>query len=239
MSFPTIPPITPAIRIDRTQIINLLLASIAFEELGLAHIINAEGEKLQAALGNLPDLPVAASSFNDLITIDREVRKTLQTIIKKEMLLQFKLEGILEIPPETPAPPTPEYEDVGSAWSVGTDFGTGNAQYTTLGAEEDEKTVVLGLGANHIPIGTVHLLRQGNNLEVTIATVDPYVMDQVHLYVSNAAPVNSNPGGFPYQFTVNDPALYFTSHTFVIDVSAFVGQTLYIAAHAHILQPVV
>jgi len=240
MSFPNIPQITPTISINRAQVTNLLLASIALEELGLAHILNAEGEKLQAALGTLPGLSVTVSSFAGLITIDREVRKTLQTIIKKEMLLQFKLEDILDIPSETPTPPTPptpEFEDVGSAWSVGTDFGTGNAQYTTLGADENEKTVVLGLGANHIPIGTVHMLRQGNNLEVTIATVAPFVMDQVHLYVSNVAPVNSAPGLFPYQFTVNDPALYFTSHTFVVDVSAFAGEMLFIAAHAHVLQP--
>lgn len=239
MSFPNIPQITPTISINRAQVTNLLLASIALEELGLAHILNAEGEKLQAALGTLRGLSVTVPSFAGLITINREVRKTLQTIIKKEMLLQFKLEDILDIPPETPpTPPTPEFVEAGSAWSVGTDFGTGNAQYTTLGAEETDKTVVLGLGANHTPIGTVHMVRQGNNLEVTIAVVNPYVMDQVHLYVSNVAPVNSAPGLFPYQFTVNDPALYFTSHTFVVDVSAFAGEMLFIAAHAHILQPV-
>ncbi len=53
MSFPTIPPISPTISIDRNQVCSLLLASIAFEELGLAHIINAEGEKLQAVIGVL------------------------------------------------------------------------------------------------------------------------------------------------------------------------------------------
>jgi hypothetical protein len=40
MSFPIIPTITPSISINRTQVVNLLLASVAFEELGLAHVIN-------------------------------------------------------------------------------------------------------------------------------------------------------------------------------------------------------
>ncbi len=55
MSFPTIPDITPTININRSDVINLLLASIAFEELGLAHIINAEAEKIQYILGTLSE----------------------------------------------------------------------------------------------------------------------------------------------------------------------------------------
>ncbi len=101
MSFPTIPEISPTISINRTQVVNLLLASVALEELGLAHIINAEGEKIQAALGTLPGLSVTVSSFAGLITINREVRRTLQTALKSQMLLQFKLEEILDIPPAT------------------------------------------------------------------------------------------------------------------------------------------
>lgn len=101
MSFPTIPQITPTISLNRTQVVNLLLASVAFEELGLAHIINAEGEKLQAALGTLPGCShVLCPSFDGLISINREVRRTLQTALKSQMLLQFKLEDILDIPTE-------------------------------------------------------------------------------------------------------------------------------------------
>jgi len=97
MSFPTIPQITPTISINRTQVVNLLLASVALEELGLAHIINAEGEKLQAVLGTLPGLSLTVPSFAALISINREVRRTLQTALKSQMLLQFKLEDILDI----------------------------------------------------------------------------------------------------------------------------------------------
>lgn len=98
MSFPTIPNVAPNISLSRNQVINLLLASIAFEELGLAHIINAEAEKVQFVLNQSPNM-------DQLLAINRSVEQTLRTVIKKEMLLQFKLEDILQIP-ETPEPPT-------------------------------------------------------------------------------------------------------------------------------------
>lgn len=45
MSQANIPNITPTITITTIDAVNLLLASIALEEIGLAHIINAEAEK--------------------------------------------------------------------------------------------------------------------------------------------------------------------------------------------------
>ena len=55
MSYPNIPTVDATISITLEEAINLLLASIAFEELGLAHIINAEAEKIQYVLGTLED----------------------------------------------------------------------------------------------------------------------------------------------------------------------------------------
>ena len=48
MSQANIPDISPYISVTRYDATNLLLASIAMEELGLAHILNAEGEKSEA-----------------------------------------------------------------------------------------------------------------------------------------------------------------------------------------------
>lgn len=45
------PNITPTISLTRDEAISLLISAIAMEELGLIHIINAEGEKLQYVLG--------------------------------------------------------------------------------------------------------------------------------------------------------------------------------------------
>jgi len=105
MSYPNIPNITPEININRDNVTNLLLASIAFEELGLAHLINAEAEKIQAVLGTLlpPLNNIANITLDDLLNINQSVRKTLQDAIKSEMLLQFKLNDIIEIisPPPT------------------------------------------------------------------------------------------------------------------------------------------
>lgn len=100
MSFPTIPQITPSISINRTQVFNLLLASIAFEELGLAHIINAEGEKIQAVLGTGGLTIPGGTTISGLLSVNRAVNRTLQTVIKTQMLLQFKLEDLLDNSPD-------------------------------------------------------------------------------------------------------------------------------------------
>ena len=53
MSMANIPNVTPAITLTREDSINLLLVSIAMEELALSHILNAEGEKIDYILGTL------------------------------------------------------------------------------------------------------------------------------------------------------------------------------------------
>ena len=97
---------TPLISISIGQTVPLLLASIALEELSLAHIMNAEAEKLQFVLGTLDDTGVAFSpsevSLEDLFAINASVRGTIRNVIKKEMLLGFKFENVLDLFPIRP-----------------------------------------------------------------------------------------------------------------------------------------
>lgn len=100
MSFPNIPNITPLISITTEQTIPLLLSSIALEELALAHIMNAEAEKLQFALGTLDTgvtLSPAEVSLRDLLDVNASVQRTLRDVIKKEMLLEFKFDNVLDL----------------------------------------------------------------------------------------------------------------------------------------------
>ncbi|WP_242071583.1 hypothetical protein [Bacillus thuringiensis] len=70
MSLPNLPDITPDISVTRQEAINLLLSSIAMEEIGLSHILNAEGEKLQHFLKQ------KNRSFCEYLTINRSVNDT-------------------------------------------------------------------------------------------------------------------------------------------------------------------
>ncbi|MBT2287723.1 hypothetical protein J7E73_01000 [Paenibacillus albidus] len=104
MSYPTVPNITPTITIDHGDAINLLLISIAMEEIGLSHIINAEAEKIQYVLGTLPGLTPHAS-VDDILRVNKDVRATLSEVVRKEMLLHMKLETILNSCSTYPVPP--------------------------------------------------------------------------------------------------------------------------------------
>ncbi len=88
-------PVIVASGITATQAIADLLESIALQEAGLAHIINAEGEKIQTAL-DVADVTIA-----DLISVNQSVADALTKVIKLEMVLEFKLEEVSRLIPAT------------------------------------------------------------------------------------------------------------------------------------------
>jgi hypothetical protein len=90
MGMPEVPDIKPRIDLKKEDVINLLLLSIALEEISLAHIINAEAEKLQEVLDK-------SCKLEELLEVNEAVNKALRTVVKKEILLQFKFENVLEL----------------------------------------------------------------------------------------------------------------------------------------------
>lgn len=97
MSLPKIPDMDPNISIKREDAINILIASVALEEIALAHIINAEGEKIQYILGTLDGNVPEDVTICDVMKVNESVNKTLRNVIATEMLLLFKLEDAAEL----------------------------------------------------------------------------------------------------------------------------------------------
>lgn len=97
MSLPNIPqmPNVPCIPLNVS--LSLLLVSIALEEIGLSHIINAEGEKIQ---GIVEALNCGKASVCDVLAVNKSVSDTLRNVLKKEILLELKMVEVLEALPK-------------------------------------------------------------------------------------------------------------------------------------------
>jgi len=74
----------------KSQAVTNIIESIALEETELAHIINVECEKMQKGIS-------LAKNIDDLISLNTSVKDTLTSIIKIQILLQFKLEEIAKL----------------------------------------------------------------------------------------------------------------------------------------------
>lgn len=95
MSLPQFPEVVPPI--TRDDAINQVISSIAFEELGLSHIINAEGEKIQYVLGTLKGVsgPAEPVGIDDLIKINESVQLMLDKTAENNQALTEKLSVVL------------------------------------------------------------------------------------------------------------------------------------------------
>nr|WP_228750772.1 collagen-like protein [Bacillus amyloliquefaciens] len=133
VSQPNLPNITPVVTLSRDDTINLLLSSIAMEELGMAHILNAEGEKIQYALGAIPGLTGPPSSLADILNLNESVRDTLDSLMKQELLLGSKLDSISNIP--TLAGPTGPTGAIGPAGATGPTGSIGPTGVTGAGLQ--------------------------------------------------------------------------------------------------------
>ena len=78
------PVITPG-TITREESVGDIIESIAMEESSIAHILNAESEKLQAII-EMPDVTV-----DQLLSANQSVKNTVDTVIQLEIALKAKL----------------------------------------------------------------------------------------------------------------------------------------------------
>jgi len=81
--------------LTREEAINQIISSIAMEELGLSHIINAEGEKMQYILGTIPGLSGPDATIEDVLKVNDSVRSVLQSATESQSLLRNKLQNAL------------------------------------------------------------------------------------------------------------------------------------------------
>ena len=96
MSMPSYVDTVPVL--DREAVINQILASIALEELALSHVINAEGEKIQFALGTLliPDRGLSGGiTIANLVELNDSVAAALQAAAANQTALTQKLQAVL------------------------------------------------------------------------------------------------------------------------------------------------
>ena len=129
MSLPSFPNIDPPIQ--REDAVNQILSSIAMEELGLSHILNAEGEKLQYILGTLPGLSGPAATVEDVLSANESVRNLLKTAVQNQIFLKSKMQGVLEASPmQGPAGPNGPTGPAGPAGATGVTGAAGSTGAT-------------------------------------------------------------------------------------------------------------
>lgn len=99
MSQANIPNIDPIISVNLDQSIVMLLSSIALGERALAHLVNAEAEKIQYAVGTLvsPNEVGHEVSVDQLLALNHSVYKTIHEVVLKELLLLLKLQNVLDL----------------------------------------------------------------------------------------------------------------------------------------------
>lgn len=95
MSLPRFPDVPDNLTCENS--ISQILTSIAMEEIGLSHILNAEGEKLQYVLGTLGDSrPAEPPSVDQILEVNESVKDMLQQVAFNQMFLSAKMSGALK-----------------------------------------------------------------------------------------------------------------------------------------------
>lgn len=210
MSMPSFPVVDPPI--DREDAVNQILSSIAMEELGLSHILNAEGEKLQYILGTLPGLSGPPATVNDVLTANESVRDLLEATVQNQLFLRAKMQGALEAS-----------QMQGAAGPTGPTGPTGPAGGATGPAGPTGATGPTGpTGVNVTATSSFAANTSGSVLAVVLAGV------LVPLPDAQVLPADITVNGANTIFTVNTAGRYRLSYEVNTTASLASGTTLLI-----------
>jgi len=126
MSMPKFP--TDACDLTKDNVINQILSSIAMEELGLSHVLNTEGEKMQYLLGTLrgtkkPVKPLDPPTVDEVLAANKSIQKLLDTIMYQQLFLAEKMEEALAVEVDSPLMPKISIGTNGNWLVNGTDTG--------------------------------------------------------------------------------------------------------------------
>lgn len=103
---PTVPDPNRLDKISLNDAANLLLQSIAMEEISLSGLMDAERNKVLCVLARCR---CGEGTMRDVVEANRSVDEVMKTIVQLQMLLRFKLRDVKELLPRPkPCPPRPK-----------------------------------------------------------------------------------------------------------------------------------
>lgn len=105
MSMPSFPDLSS--EITRENALNMILTSIAMEELGLSHIINAEGEKIQYVINDMISHSGERASLEDILAVNKSVESLMNILMQSQIFLKSKMEHVLALMKEELGPTGP------------------------------------------------------------------------------------------------------------------------------------
>ncbi|MCL2717809.1 MAG: hypothetical protein FWE14_03405 [Lachnospiraceae bacterium] len=105
MSMPSFAPVDPNLTLEKS--IEMILYSIALEEVAISHIINAEGEKIQYAIECLKTNK-SCRDLQKIIDVNKSAEKLIDKVNDSMIILKSKMNSVLEYMPK-PTPIEPHF----------------------------------------------------------------------------------------------------------------------------------
>lgn len=213
MSLPSFPSITPPI--SREDALNQLIASVAYEELGISHILNAEGEKLQYILGTIPGLPEGPATYQQVIDANASVSDLLNSSMELTYLLKNKLDLAMSAPsiigptgPSGSVGPDGSFNGAtgptGPAGLLGSDGtnGTNGPTGPTGAFAPTSTTTTTGSAANINTLGTVLTVPLSGTLNLSLPNAQVLSAD-ITVSGANSVFTVANAGTYRLSYSVN------------------------------------